>query len=438
MLAALALLFAHHPTTAQELKRRGILGVAAAPVPDDARAAAGLEPGVGILVANVFEGGGGERAGVKTGDIVVAINGSAVGGTAQFVAAAKALQPGSKVTFDVVRAGKRVSVETTLDEVVEKDPAFDILYRAVSVDGSLRRVVVTRPKAPGRYPAVLLVGGIGCYSIDNPLDRDDAYRKIVFELTRNGFATMRVEKSGIGDSQGAPCPTVDFETEIRGNVAGLQALKGYDFVDPKNVFIVGHSIGGISGPIIADRVPVKGIAAIATTGIWWFEYEMANTRRQLVLAGADSAAIDAAMRQKESCMHRLFVDHKTPDDILKDSPDCAPFLGYPAHYTYLQQVADQNPSALWKALDTNVLVVYGGADFVTSPAEHQVIVDVVNGAHPNRAKLVGIPNMDHFLNERASQAESFRAASTPGAAGTFNTAISRELLAWLKASVSRS
>lgn len=62
---------------------------------------------------------------------------------------------------------------------------------------------MTRPKTPGRYPAVLLVGGLGCYSLDGELMRDAGYGPVLKTLLQHGFATMRVEKTGEGDSEGS-------------------------------------------------------------------------------------------------------------------------------------------------------------------------------------------------------------------------------------------
>lgn len=64
-------------------------------------------------------------------------------------------------------------------------------------------------------------------------------------LTRRGLVTVRIENSGVGDSEGAPCPTVDLDNEAAGYAAALHAMEQYPYVDPSRVFLFGHSIGGI-------------------------------------------------------------------------------------------------------------------------------------------------------------------------------------------------
>jgi uncharacterized protein len=238
----------------------------------------------------------------------------------------------------------------------------------------------------------------------------------------------------MGDSEGPPCATADMKLEARGYVAALKAVKGYDFVDPDRVFIFGHSIGGIVGPLVAAEVPVRGIIAAETVGTNWYEYELENLRRQLVLGGEDYENIENVMRAKERCSRQLLVEHKTPDEIVKASPDCEQFVQYPAHYTYLQQIADLNYAKLWKDFSGPVLAIYGASDFVTSAHEHQYIADIVNASHPGKGTFVQIPDMDHYLSKRASQADSMNAGRTPGASpAQYNEKFTATILDWLKA-----
>ena len=85
---------------------------------------------------------------------------------------------------------------------LEQQADYDIDYGSVDAGGSKCRVIVTRPRTAGKHPAVLLLGGIGCYSLDGLLrgpEPRDSYGKILDVLTRAGYVTMRVEKSGMGD-----------------------------------------------------------------------------------------------------------------------------------------------------------------------------------------------------------------------------------------------
>ncbi|PYP89786.1 MAG: hypothetical protein DMG65_13220 [Candidatus Angelobacter sp. Gp1-AA117] len=114
----------------------------------------------------------------------------------------------------------------------EPAPGAEVLYRSVTIDGASYRVIVTKPKTQGHFPAVLLIGGLGCYSLAD-LKPGDAYYELLYGLTRKSYVTMRVEKNGQGASQGPPCdsPQSDLQLAVRRSVAGLNALASYDFVD---------------------------------------------------------------------------------------------------------------------------------------------------------------------------------------------------------------
>jgi hypothetical protein len=80
---------------------------------------------------------------------------------------------------------------------------------------------VTAPKLPGRHGAALYINGIGCYSQES-LDGSSNDARLLYGLTRAGFVTIHVEKSGIGDGDGPACesPAADFRAELRASLRG--------------------------------------------------------------------------------------------------------------------------------------------------------------------------------------------------------------------------
>ena len=45
------------------------------------------------------------------------------------------------------------------------------------------------------------------------------------------------------------------------------------------MFIFGHSMGGVFGPILASEIPIRGIAVYGTVAKTWTEYCLENWRR---------------------------------------------------------------------------------------------------------------------------------------------------------------
>ncbi|HTA39891.1 MAG TPA: alpha/beta fold hydrolase [Candidatus Acidoferrales bacterium] len=406
---------------ADALPRRGSMG---------AVMAAG--PNATVVVSQVLPNSAAAAGGVEAGDVVTAVDGSPVA-TVPALLAAIHRPAGQTVTLTINRNGAVRQLTFALHEAArESDPAVETIYDSISVDGSLRRTLVTVPLGvSGRRPAVLFVGGIGCYSIDNALDRNDAYHALALDLSRRGFVTMRVEKSGLGDSQGAACSSVDFDAESRSYAVALDALRTNDRVLPGRVYVFGHSIGGTIGPRLA--VPGSGVAGLIvaeTVGIDWFTYEMINERRQAVLDNLTPAQIDADAAGKEFCMHEVLIAKKTTVQAVAENPACNDYR-YPAADAYMQQVAALNVADAWMKLDVPVLAIYGRADFITDESDHRRIVAIANAAHPGSATLATIDDMDHYLVVSPSQAASFARVRKAGAAGPYNEKLSATIAGWL-------
>ena len=403
------------------LARHAVLGAGAA------------EADGGIRLTVIVPDSAADRAGLRVGDIVTKIGNDQVRTPTEFLGRVKVQRAGKVVDFDVLRGGSSIKAPVVLTSALnESDPAVKTRYESLAVDGSLRRTLLTLPAhAKGVHPAVLIIGGIGCYSIDNAADHDDAYMRLTRDLGRRGIVGMRLEKSGVGDSQGPPCMTVDLHTEMRSYQLALEALLSDPNADPKRIYIFGHSIGTLIAPRIAEGRHIAGIILAEGVGRNWIEYELANLRRQLELAGQPPDKIDALMHTKEVCMHRLLVDKEAETDIVQSEPACKELNTYPAPPRYLQQAASLNVAEPWMKLFLPVLAIYGTADFITTQADHQRIIDIVNATRPGIATLTLIPEMDHHLDSAGSPQQAYDLRVKQHGTAPYQAELSKAVLDWL-------
>ncbi len=110
---------------------RGFLGVSTVNLTPDVVDALGLPKGArGVAVTDVTSGSPADRAGLKSYDAIVGINGKPVPDRDGFRLMIAGMIPGSKVELSLVRAGKPVSVEVKLGTQTENP---DELFQGVSV-----------------------------------------------------------------------------------------------------------------------------------------------------------------------------------------------------------------------------------------------------------------------------------------------------------------
>lgn len=100
--------------------RRGQLGVSVTRVTSDLAASLGMSETKGVIVNSVQTGSGAERAGLRQGDVITAINDSPVSDTNAFRNRVAGSGPGSEVTLTVLRDNKEQKIRATLGEFNEE------------------------------------------------------------------------------------------------------------------------------------------------------------------------------------------------------------------------------------------------------------------------------------------------------------------------------
>jgi Do/DeqQ family serine protease len=96
---------------------RGQLGLTVQPVTADVASKAGLKDTRGVLVNSVLPGGPAERAGIRAGDVITALNGKPIDDPNSFRNRVASTAPGTEVKLSVVRDGQLRDVSARLGEL---------------------------------------------------------------------------------------------------------------------------------------------------------------------------------------------------------------------------------------------------------------------------------------------------------------------------------
>jgi pimeloyl-ACP methyl ester carboxylesterase len=396
----------------------------------------------GIKISEVIPEGTAAALKLQVDDVITSVNGEKIASLPGFVGIVRTKFGGDPIDLVLTRGGKEIKVSGKLVERPRmKADGFVVNYDQVVSKGKRIRIVATHPEGKGPFPTIMLIGGIGAYSIDGDYSTTP-YGTILGPLAKEGYTIIRVDKPGQGDSEGPAYTELLFDDELDAYRQALRLAKTLPYVDQNRIALFGHSMGGAFAPLVASENPVKAIVASATLAKTWFEYNLENSRRQSLLGGASAADVDDELRVMSSVFHYLFNEGKSPAEIKKLRPELATMVDamIPDGKTYsgvglpfFAQLAQKNLVRAWTKTDANVLTLWGESDFVSGESDHEFIRDIVNAVKPGKATFVKLAQSDHGFMKTTSFQDSMAKWGQPG--GQFNDNVLTTMRTWLKANL---
>ena len=368
------------------------------------------------------------RAGLRAGDEVLGVDGRPFADAIDFDRRIAALRGGQQVTLDVSRGGQGSRVTTTLAPMpFERLAGVEISYtHVVNPRGMRQRAILTRPQgAADRRPAILFVPWLSCDSIESPASPSPGIDELLHRIaSESGWALLRVDKPGVGDSEGV-CADTDLETEIDGSRAALAWLRTHPWIDPSRIVLMGHSFSGAFLPHVAGDTPVAGYIVLNSWVRTWMERLLEFERLQAEASGM--AAENVSERQRKLTeFYTLFLEReKTPRQVMVERPDLAPVWDdgpehqYGRSARFHHQLQRINPAAGWSRVAVPTLVMWSDADLVMQRTDHERMVAFVNHNRANAATLVVVPGADHALAARDAAGRPHLPAIVPDSIRAF-------------------
>ena len=255
--------------------------------------------------------------------------------------------------------------------------AQDVSFRTPG--GITLRGTLTLPqRASGaRVPAIVTITGSG------PQDRDatpatlQAYRiyyQLADTLGRRGIAVLRLDDRGAGSDVGPPTVTsADFADDIR---AGIAWLRTQPEIDPSKIGIVGHSEGGVIGPMVAASD--SGIAAVVI---------MAGTasRGREIVAFQQRYVVDSmahlAGQRREAALAQYA---RNTDSVAAALPWMKYFLEY-------------DPAPVAARVRAPVLILHGEKDYQVPVVEAEKLASILRGAGNRDVTVRVFPGLNHLF-----------------------------------------
>jgi hypothetical protein len=224
---------------------------------------------------------------------------------------------------------------------------------------------LTIPAGKGPFPAVVLVHGAG------PSDRDESIASSrIFADFAEGFASrgivvLRYDKrtKTYASQMSSMVYTLKEET-VEDAVRALELLRTQTEVDPKRVFVLGHSLGGYAVPSIARHDgKLAGAIFLAANARHIEDISVAQTEYMLAAKGGASPAEEKRLElmKGEAARVRSLAPGENHPQVL---------LGLPVEY--FLDLKNYDPVASARQLSLPLLFLQGGRDFQVTQIDFEL------------------------------------------------------------------
>lgn len=243
--------------------------------------------------------------------------------------------------------------------------------------------------------ALVMVTGSGPQNRDSELFEHKPFAVIADALTRAGFATLRYDDRGFGESTGnmATATVADFRDD---------ALAGIEFLRERfdRVGVIGHSEGGTIAMMLAAEGKADFIVSLAGMAVSGEETLLWQTALALSAAGVAQSDIDSYAQLLREAYSALRTDKPLPS---AEGRNLTPMLQQaymgvlPQMQTpYLKHFISLDMRPLLGGIKCPVLALNGTKDKQVEPSSNlKALRDALEGK--NGSKVVAMEGLNHLF-----------------------------------------
>jgi hypothetical protein len=262
------------------------------------------------------------------------------------------------------------------------------------------------PEGSGPFPGIVLIAGSGPNSRDEELFRHKVFQVWGDYFARRGFAVLRYDKRGVGESGGTydRAAVADFGADARGAFEwSLQRPE----LDPRRIGLVGHSEGSILAPAVAATAPSTPafLVLVGAPGVPGDRLLLAQNELVGRVAGISEEELAKQRAGGEALDRAIQAEIESPElkgDLAKllkaqhvEHPErAAQWISTP----WFRSFITTDPAPILRRVRCPVLAVTGGLDLqVPAALNLPPIAAALKEAGNRDATTMELPGLNHLL-----------------------------------------
>lgn len=355
----------------------------------------------------------------------------------------------------ILKRSEKKDKSTSFARPQEPKEPFPYTIEEVKYENKKAKIMLagtlTIPEGEGKHPVVVLISGSG------PQDRDESILKhkpfwvLADYWTRNGFAVLRFDDRGVGESEGdfATATSADFATDVD---AAVLFLKKHDRINTKKIGLAGHSEGGMIAPMVASKNKnVAFIVLLAGPGVPGNELLLKQSHDIMKQKGFSAEELAVAEKTSRKIYAAVIQDTKDDlgvGDLVKLVNEDADELDEATRKTlgfdevtlrqnitslqtpWMRYFIRYQPKETLRKVKCPVLAINGEKDLqVAAKPNLEGIEAALKLAKNKNVKIVSLPNLNHLFQtaETGAMDEYIKIEET------FSPEAMKLVLDWMKA-----
>jgi uncharacterized protein len=251
---------------------------------------------------------------------------------------------------------------------------------------------LTVPVGNGPFPAVVLVQGSGPEDQDETIGPNKPFKDLAWGLASRGIVvfryTKRTQKYGAQSSDDPVRLTVQDET-ISDARAAVALVVQQRKVDPKQVFLLGHSLGAYLAPRIATGdAAIAGIVMLAANARPLEKVVLEQIHYLAAMSGTPTEPEQKRIQAAEDGAKQIENPDLKPDDKID-------FLGATMFGAYWLDLRGYDPLKTAAKLKIPIFILQGGRDYQVTPSNFQAWSDALS--KNKNVTLRTYPDLDHLF-----------------------------------------